>query len=320
MLKQINTIRFFVLFATAALILSSCNKWKDYFPHDGGGGKKKTISEIVSDNYDYKLLKVALKHAGLYETLDQAGTFTVFAPDNKAFADAGFPDAAAIKAVAPDALKGILLYHVLGSVVKSGDIPVADNTAVTTVGGGDIYVSSRDGKVSVNGASVVKADIKASNGVIHAINKVLMPPSSNIVELAVANPNLSYLVAAVLRASQGTTDVAALLSGAGPFTVFAPTNDAFIAAGFATIDAINAANPDDLTPILAYHVIGARVFSANLVDGAEVPTVNGANVKIDLSSGAAVKGNSNASASNVVAADVIATNGVVHVVDQVLLP
>jgi uncharacterized surface protein with fasciclin (FAS1) repeats len=317
MLKKINLMKFALVLLASSFTLQGCNKFKDYFNH--GGSEKKTIAEIVASSPDYKLLKLALKKTELTGALDAPGALTVFAPDNKAFAAAGFPDASSIQAAPTDVLKAILLYHVVGSKITADQIPVADNTPVTTLNGKDVYVTKKDGKVSVNGANVVKADIKASNGVIHGIDRVLIPASGNIVELAQGNQDFTYLVAAVLRASAGTTNVAALLSGDGPLTLFAPTNQAFINAGFATIDAINAANPDDLTPILAYHVIGARVFSSNLVDGSTPATLNGS-VTIQLSGGAKVKGNTNTTASNIVAVDLVATNGVVHVIDQVLLP
>jgi uncharacterized surface protein with fasciclin (FAS1) repeats len=167
---------------------------------------------------------------------------------------------------------------------------------------------------------VTQADVAASNGVIHIIGKVLLPPSGNLVEMAQADTSFSYLVAAVVRASEGSTNVAQVLSGAGPFTVFAPTNDAFRAAGFPTIASIQAADPAVLTSILTYHVIPARVFSSDLTDGEQAPTVNGGKVTIGLTSGATVKGNSNAMASNIIATNIMATNGVIHVIDRVLLP
>src|SRR6185437_12408757 len=152
-------------------------------------------------------------------------------------------------------------------------------------------------------------------GVIHVIGNALMPPSGNIVQMAQADTSLSYLVAAVLRANlQGA------LSGNGPFTVFAPTNAAFRSAGFPTIASIQAAPSATLTSILTYHVIGARVFSSDLSNGLQASTLNGGKVTIGLTSGATVKGNGNSSPSNIIATNIVATNGVVHVIDQVLLP
>lgn len=161
----------------------------------------------------------------------------------------------------------------------------------------------------------------ASNGVIHVINGVLMPPAGNLVQVAQADTNFSYLVAAVVRASQGSTNVAQVLSGSGPFTLFAPTNSAFRAAGFATINDINNADPNTLAAILTYHVVSGRVFSCDLQNGQQVNTLNGEALTINLSgSGATVKGKTNSSASNIIKTNIVAKNGVIHVIDQVLLP
>ena len=278
-----------------------------------------TITTIVSSSPDFTLLKAAVVKAGLAETLDGKGPFTVFAPTNDAFKASGIT-METINSLSADALKGILLYHTIGSKIVAADVPAGPNAKVATAGGKDIFVTKNASGVFVNGVPVIKADIMASNGVIHAINKVLMPPAGNIVEAAQANPNFSYLVAAVLRASQGSTNVAEVLSGAGPFTVFAPTNDAFKAAGFATIADINKAEPNTLTSILTYHVIAGRVFSSDLTNGAQPATVNGGKVTIELTNGATVKGNANTSASKITATDMVTTNGVIHVIDQVLLP
>jgi uncharacterized surface protein with fasciclin (FAS1) repeats len=148
----------------------------------------------------------------------------------------------------------------------------------------------------------------------------LLAAVGNIVATAQGNANLSLLVAAVLRASQGDVNVATVLSGTGPFTVFAPTNKAFSDAGFGTVAAINAADPNVLTSILTYHVIAARVFSSDLVNNSTPTTVNGGTVKITLTGGPKVLGKTNIKPSNIVITDILATNGVVHVIDQVLLP
>ena len=307
------------LFSLAAVVImllftfASCKKKNDKTPETG------TITTIVSNSPDFTILKAAVVKAGLAATLDGKGPFTVFAPTNDAFKASGIT-METINSLSADALKGILLYHTLGAKVVAADVPAGPNANVATVGGKDIFLTKNSNGVFVNGVSIVKADVMASNGVIHAISRVLMPPTGNIVEAAQANPNFTYLVAAVLRASQGTTNVAQILSSAGPFTVFAPTNDAFKAAGFATIGDINKADPNTLASILTYHVISARVFSSDLMNGAQPKTANGGTVTIGLMNGATVKGNKNTTASKITATDMVTTNGVIHVIDQVLLP
>jgi uncharacterized surface protein with fasciclin (FAS1) repeats len=185
--------------------------------------------------------------------------------------------------------------------------------------GANVFVTKNAGGVSVNGAKVTTPDLKAENGaIIHVIDAVLTNETKNIVALAQSNPNLSFLVAAVLRANEGTTKVVDILSSTGPYTVFAPTNDAFKKAGFATEAAIKAASPADLAAILTYHVVAARVYSANLTNG-QVTTANTGKLTIDATN-ATVKGAKNAAASKIIGVNIPASNGVVHLIDNVLLP
>jgi uncharacterized surface protein with fasciclin (FAS1) repeats len=215
----------------------------------------------------------------------------------------------------------ILLYHTLTSEILAANVPAGPDAKVTTAGGDSIFVTNNANGVFVNGVQVITPNIMASNGVIHTIGRVLIPSfGNNLVQAVEADTSLSFLVAAVVRASTGSTNVAAVLSTGGIFTVFAPTNNAFRAAGFADTSAINAASTATLTSILTYHVIAGRVFSSDLAQGEQPTTVNGEMVTISLNGGATVKGNSNTSASNIIATNIMATNGVIHKIDQVLLP
>ncbi|THF49182.1 fasciclin domain-containing protein [Flavobacterium supellecticarium] len=278
-----------------------------------------TITDVVVANPNFSLLKSAVVKANLATTLSGPGPFTVFAPDNNAFAASGI-SSATINALSSEQLQDILLYHTLPAKIVSVNVPAGPNAEVVTAGGGKVYVTKNTNGVFVNGWKVTAPDIVASNGVIHALEHVLLPPTGNIVATAQANNDLTYLVAAVLRASQGSTDVAAALSGGGPLTVFAPTNQAFIAAGFPTIASIEAADPDVLANILTYHVVTARAFSSDLSDGQNLTTLNGGQVTVSLVNGAAVKGNGNTTASNITAVNIMADNGVIHLIDRVLLP
>lgn len=279
-----------------------------------------TITAQVSAGTSFTLLKSAVVKAGLATTLDGAGPFTVFAPTDDAFMASGI-SSAVIGSLSADQLKAILLYHTLGAKVMAADVPAGPNAKVVTAGGDSVFVTKNSNGVFVNGINVVKADIPASNGVIHTISKVLLPAAGNIVQVASADTTFSFLVAAVVKASSGSTNVASILSGGSILTVFAPTNNAFRAAGFATIDAVKAANANTLTTILTYHVIPGRIFSSDLTNGAQPATANGGKVTIGISgSGASVKGNTNTTPSNIIGANIMATNGVIHVIDQVLLP
>jgi len=279
-----------------------------------------SIAQIVANSPNFTLLKEAVIKSGLLSTLSGAGTFTVFAPTDSAFNAAGFKTVADIDAVNPDTLKSIILYHALTTTYFSTGIPAASNTPLVAANGKTVYVTKNASGVFVNGIKVKIADVPASNGVIHIIGSVLLPPTQNLVALAQSNPNLSYLVAAIVRASSGATNVLGALSGNGPFTVFAPTNSAFIAAGFPTIASIQAADPNTLAKILTLHVINGRIFSSDLSTGNTPATLNGETLAVNLVGGATIKGNGNKTAANLVQTNILAFNAVVHVVDQVLIP
>ncbi|RIV23911.1 fasciclin domain-containing protein [Fibrisoma montanum] len=282
-----------------------------------------SATQIVVNSADHTLLEAAVIRAGLANALS-TGTLTLFAPTDAAFQRAGFADVNAINSADINVLTRILLYHVIGGWSFEAELFPMRQTGFTTLQGGQFLVTRSNTGVSVNGIRVTQGNLFATNGVVHVIDRVLMPPMGNVVETAIANPNLSYLVAAVLRASQGPVNVLQVLGTTPNLTVFAPTNQAFINAGFPTIQSIQTADPAVLTKILTYHVVAvpqfSQFFSANLASG-NVPTIQGGNVGVTVSGGGVtVKGFSNPSASNVVIPDVATINGVVHVIDQVLLP
>ena len=273
--------------------------------------KEKNLVELASETPNLSTLAAAITAANLGGNLTGLGPFTVFAPTDEAFA--ALPEGTLENLLKPenkDQLAAILKYHVLPGAVMSTDLQ--DGMTAGTVQGENIVVSTKDG-VSVNGVAVSAADVKASNGVVHIIDKVILPPSmqpKNIVQLAIGNEDLSTLVAAVKAA-----DLAGTLSGAGPFTVFAPTNAAFAALPEGTVEnLLKHENKDQLIAILTYHVVAGKVMSGDLTNGMTAPTVQGENITVDLTNGTKING------ATVVAADVEASNGVVHVIDQVILP
>jgi uncharacterized surface protein with fasciclin (FAS1) repeats len=299
---------------------------------------EKNIVEIASALPYFKSLVAAVVKTGLASTLSSASLdATVFAPTDAAFAKlpAPFNNAANIAAITDaatiHALKGILLYHVLGTEVKRKEIAKGSSKATTlrsAVKANDnvIYFSNNFGLLFVNGNSLVLlADVNASNGIIHVIDDVLLPPSQNIAEAATGNANLSVLVAALVK-----TNLVGVFTGTGDFTVFAPTNNAFskLSAPFNTAANINAitdaAKIAALTNILKYHVAGKRYFAWDLGIFGTVTTIAAApdnKLKGVLGFNCAyVKGNKNTDFAIAKPVNILATNGVVHVVDQVLLP
>jgi len=265
----------------------------------------QNIVEIASANPDFSLLVDAVVKADLVHALaDEDEEYTVFAPTNAAFE--ALLGEATLEDVAVEDLTDILLYHVLEGTTLAGDL--SDGLIVETLNGEDVKFTFADGKVFINGAEIVMTDIIASNGVIHVIDAVLTPPQ-NIVEIASADENFSTLVSAVVKADL----VHALADEDEELTVFAPTNAAFEALlGEATLDDVPV---EELTEILLYHVLAGTNYAADLSDGLMVETLNGENVQFTINE-TELKINE----SNIVVTDIIASNGVIHVIDVVLTP
>jgi len=303
-MKKLNYF-FVITMLTGLFVFSSCEK-EDEDPMDPMQPELYSIAEIASDNANFSTLVEALIKADLVETLSNAGDFTVFAPDNDAFA-ALFStlEVSGIADIPSDDLKSILLYHVLGEKKSSSMISAGYYSSLSPAQGRTVsmYIGTDMG-VSINdAASVTSADIEASNGVIHAIDAVLMPPS--VVDLAVQNGSFGTLVSAVVEAELAET----LSDPSGTYTVFAPTDDAFAALGGNV--------PEDLAPILLYHVLGSPVYSDEISSGI-VSSLNATDPEIVVEvSDMGVKLNGSAS---VIATDIVGTNGVIHVIDQVILP
>ncbi|MCB0033217.1 MAG: fasciclin domain-containing protein [Anaerolineales bacterium] len=284
-----------------------------------------SIAEIAVENGSFTTLVAALDAAGLVETLSGEGEFTVFAPTDDAFA--ALPEGT-VESLLEDpegALTQILLYHVVDGVAMAEDVVGLDS--VTTLQGEDVAISVVDGNVFLNETvQVVTTDIEASNGVIHVIDGVILPPSMmaaadeemmdeptmSIAEIAVENGNFTTLVAALDAAGLVET-----LSGEGEFTVFAPTDDAFAALPEGTVESLLEDPEGALTQILLYHVVDGIAMAETVVTLDSVTTVNGADVTITITEDGDVILNDTV---QVAMTDIMATNGVIHVIDGVLLP
>lgn len=279
------------------LLMVSCG---DDDNMDGGDDNAPgSIAELASASDDLNTLVAALSQAGLVETFsDPTADFTVFAPTDDAFAAAGID----LNTIDNTTLTAVLQYHVLTSSVLSTELSNGD---VTTLNGAAVTVDLTDG-VKINDATVTQADIEASNGVIHIIDKVLLPPTedNSIAGLAQGTEDLSILVDALIKAELVET-----LSGSDDFTVFAPTNQAFIDAG---ID-LDAVSVEDLTNILLYHVLADPVTSDQL-SNSFVETLNETYVEVNIDGGVSIND------ASVATPDIAADNGVIHIIDKVLLP
>lgn len=282
----------------------------------------KDIVDIAIADGRFTTLVSAVQAAGLVDTLKGEGPFTVFAPTDDAFAKLPEGTVDGLLADIP-ALTNVLLYHVLAGNVKAADVVGLNGQSVdTALEGAQLAIKADDMGVFLNeNVKVVVTDIEASNGVIHVVDTVLLPPSDDmgmaekldIVDTAIADGNFTTLVAAVQAA--GLVDT---LKGEGPFTVFAPTDEAFAKLPEGTVEGLLNDIPA-LTDILLYHVVPGKVMAADVValDGQMVDTaLEGEQIAVAVEDGKVMLNES----SQVIVTDIETANGVIHVIDTVLLP
>lgn len=289
----------------------------------------KTIATIATENANLSILVQALDRAGLVATFDGAGDYTVFAPTNSAFQQfLTDNDFESLEDVPLPVLTEVLKNHVLSESLTSSELAtgyystLAKGSASST-NTLSMFINLASGVVinggaTNGGASVAlsSANIQASNGVIHVVDRVIDLPS--VVNHAIANPNFSSLVSSLT--SEGQPDFVSILSATGPFTIFAPTNDAFTALAPELVAANVTLTPELLTTVLQYHVVSpANVLSSSLTNNMPVTPLAGGSFTIKTTGGAKIVDGSNRT-TNIIATDVQATNGVIHGIDRVLLP
>lgn len=324
-------LRFSKLIGAALMVLSltaavsSCKKDDD----GNNNPATNTITDKVVADPSFSLLEKAVVKAGLQTTLAGTGPFTVFAPNDAAFAASGITSAS-IDGMSADFLRKLLLYHTLTSKILAADVPAGPNAKVLTANNpsDSIFVTRNAAGVFVNGIKVNTANVSADNGVIHILDKVLIPAGGNMVATAQANSGgdtgLDSLVVAVVRADAAAPGLINLLNS-NTLTVFAPTNLAFRNLLSAlSLNSINDIPIATLQAVLTYHVKTGRAFSSDLSNG-NIQMFSGSNATVNLTNGSGggptITGSGNAGAvSNIIGTNVMATNGVVHVIDRVLLP
>ncbi len=259
----------------------------------------------------FNTLATALQAAGLVSALEGEGPFTVFAPTDEAF-DA-LPEGTVEELLKPenrDTLRLILTYHVVAAKAKASD--VLGMNAADTLSGQRVSIAVRDGTVRLNDrARVVRTDIEATNGVIHVIDSVIMPNTRDILETAADAGDFTTLAGAIRAAGLVST-----LQGNGPFTVFAPTDEAFAKLPRETVESLmQTENREQLIAVLTYHVVSGRVYADQALSAGRAETVQGGTLTIRDRNGD-VRIND----AKVIKADIDTTNGVVHVIDTVLIP
>jgi transforming growth factor-beta-induced protein len=263
----------------------------------------KTIVETAIEAGSFTTLVKAVQEAGLFEALSGPGPLTVFAPTDEAFAEI---PAETLNALLQDKekLTSVLTYHVVAGNLLGAQ--VVRKNSIITLQGGAMSVDISDG-IKVDDANIIETDIRASNGRIHVIDKVLMP--KNIVETAVGAGIFNTLVTAVQEA--GLVDV---LSGPGPFTVFAPTDAAFAKVPASVLNDL-LADKEQLAQVLTYHVVPGKLMAEDVVAMDKIKTVQGNEITVNYDCSGVMVDN-----ALVVNTDIVASNGVIHVIDAVILP
>jgi transforming growth factor-beta-induced protein len=279
--------------------------------HQGGSAGaatgEPTLLELATAAGNFTSLIAAVDQASLTAALDAEGPFTVFAPTDEAFAAFEAENPGVLASLSDAELAAILTYHVVAGEVLSTDL--VSGALVTTLNGARAAVDLSEG-ATIAGAHVVQADLMASNGVIHVVDRLMLPPSLDLVETAVAAGNFTTLAGALVATGLDET-----LQGDGPFTVFAPTDEAFAAFEADNPGVLAGLTNAELTDVLLYHVVPGWAGPADLSDGMLVPTaLDGSSLTITLGDGVQVND------ANVTSANIVTTNGVIHVIDAVLLP
>ncbi len=335
---NIKTIKKYSLFALFAIVvLAACDKRAQNiaFPP----GVTDNVVAVAQKEANLSIFVAAVKRTALDADLALLGNYTIFAPTDAAFTAAGI-SAATIGSMPLDLLRAILRNHIISGRILATDLLPGPNAAYTSVQR-EVLNSSYYGTSSyLNGKKINKVNMLANNGVIHTIDGVLLPPLATLSGTLAANANLSFLAAAIARAGLTTT----LNTTTTLLTIFAPTNAAFMAAGYADITAINAADPLVLSNILLYHVIpsssltsatltsplnrSGRAFMIDFTNATTLITAQGTSVTMGVSgSTVTVKGTNNSSPAAITAGDILyfagstsVRPGVLHVIDKVLLP
>ena len=303
------------------LVISACDKTEE----DEAAVINDTIAGLILKSPDFSSLEALLVKANLATILDGPGPFTLFAPDDSAFAAAGIT-ASLINSLSQQQAQSILLYHLFNSNVMLADLPAGPNAKMTTFAGDSVFISKTTSDTYINGAKISQSDIIADNGTLHTIENVLNPPIGSIVQ-TIYRYSLDSLGKAIARATNDTTGNPGLkqVLDSSIITMFAPTDSAFISLlTDLSLPDINDIPVDTLVGIISYHISSGRIFSPDLVE-APLTMLKGGNTSIRLNSGInngpTITGNgNNGNASNIITQNIVSRNAVVHFIDRVLIP
>lgn len=309
------------VFAFLFAFMTSCGKEDENAP-----AQPKTAADYIVENNDFTILEAAIRQAGQLDAFKNPN-LTIFAPNDAAFRASGIADATALATLTQPQLTAILQYHALKAAVAASGFPAETNKPVQTslsINNQAVvaYVTNGPGGLSINGAKVITADVQVANGIIHVIDRILLPPPSGgggtLVGVVQADTSLSLLQAAALRVAAVNPTLATVLTGTEPYTAFAPTNNAFRALKLSTADTINKVAVTTLAALLTNHVVPGRLYTSELKTG-DLTAYSTKKLTLNVSNTITVKSSGIALPATVTASNATATNGVVHKIDKVLL-
>ncbi len=324
-------IRFYITcFIVLSLGVVACKK--DNAPANDNYANNR-LSFVLNDNFNLSLFSAALNYTHWYDTLLQRWPYTALAPDDAAFRAAGYSSAVQVRSTDYNLMQHLVRYHILGGVYRLNELPYAFNQQISTLDGNKMYVThwvkDTDTVLTINGARIIAYNKPASNGIIQVLNTVLSPAIYNNVHDAIAaDTALTFFNAAINKAG-----LSYLLEGNNDYTVFAPVNNAFRTIGYRSVDSVNNTNVSALASLLRYHILTGRrfVYDYILITDATAQSqqtmLDGNTITVSLVPNPqqpgtyntiTIKGTGNNLSAAIVRSNILAGNGVVHTVDQVL--
>lgn len=307
-----NIFRAALALPLLALLLVSCK--------DEGEIRPETISDVIQNDSRFTVLRSVLKQGGMSDAL-RTGSYTLFAPTDEAFRKMSITDPGQVGSLSRDSLRAVVQYLMLDSLHLAKDFDALNKKQIKAFDNSNLFITKDAGRFLVNMANVIQADIMADNGVIHAIDHVPSTSKFTLAGWISANPSFSFFAEMATRAFAANPDLAnQLTSENSSFTLFAPANEAFIASGFATIDDITNSDPVILTSILTAHILPKAYFTTDLATGQYV-SVGGHPLLIGVDGKITVSAEQNSGTlPTITRSDILTKNGIIHVVDRVLLP
>lgn len=282
--------------------------------------KPETISDVIQNDSRFTILRTVLKQGGMSDAL-RTGSYTFFAPNDDAFRKMSITDPGQVGSLTKDSLRTVIQYLLLPGIHPASSFEFGNKTPLRSFNHQNLFVTRDESKFLVNMANVIQTDITADNGLIHVLDHVPSASPLTLSEWIGANPSFSFLAAVANNAIAANPQLALqLLNENASFTLFAPTNEAFIASGFGSIEEINAADPIGLLTLLTTHIIRNAFFTTELKTGT-MGTIGNQQLLIAVNGNITVAADQNSGdLPTITRSDILTKNGVIHVLDKVLLP